>query len=118
MRTMLLFWLGMLVAQAQIVPAPKPIQHAAPQVKGAERQLISVAVVVIPTPKITIAWDYPQPIPGLSFNVYHKLAYQLPMTLLTNTPNLSITLSADKPQEYFGVRAIAPGYAESNWATK
>ena len=70
-------------------------------------------------PKIKVVWQHSWfPRDGLSFNVYACDRPSLrDMVLKTNVTELSVTLVANKPMEFFGVKALYQG-VESDWGIR
>ena len=79
--------------------------------------LVEPLAVVLPPTTVTLTWTYPESETGVTFNVYHAYTPSLrAMTLLTNVTEKAFTKLADRPQEYFQLKATRYGF-ESEWAT-
>jgi hypothetical protein len=66
------------------------------------------AVILPPTKRVTLSWNYSQISPEIVFNVYASTNLAAPArnwTLLTNVTTLSCSLSAASPHQFFTVTA-------------
>ena len=80
------------------------------------KALVEPLAVVLPPTTVTLTWTHPES--DVTFNVYHAYTPSLSaMTLLTNVTEKAFTKLADRPQEYFQVKATRLGL-ESDWSTK
>lgn len=101
-------------------PIPEEITVIEPAPVPTRPQPLTVPfLVVVPPPRtVTIAWDRCSP-EQISFNVYSStIPSYATMTIRTNTSNTMVTLPADKPMEFFSVKAVGILGFESDWAIK
>lgn len=84
---------------------------------------VATAVIVPPTPTVTLSWDYPADQLGtnLTFKVYHSTDITEPMenwTVLTNVPgtNLSTKIPLGPGAHFFALTA-SNAAGESGFAT-